>query len=412
MKKAKFLLVALLVVAMAVGAYGCPNRNSGSSNVITLKVWEDENNIDMLEPLADEFIADYARKYPKAPTLKIIFEPQSERTAVENVNLHGQSGNAADVFAFVHDNLGKAVTAGDIAEVLYPNELKAIHNDDSISAFTLDNKLYAYPITAESITVMYDKTKVTEQELASFENLKNSGKKLAWKTTSDAYYMFAFLTDVNLFGQNGKDKTQLKLDTSQAADNLYNLVSKYKNCLVDVEPEEAVSLLQSGEVVGIVSSPFLWATVKKALGANAAVAVLPTIDGQTLRPFSGYKGYGVSSYTKYPHLAHAFAAFLTNAENQYYRFVNNQLLPTVKDTTRFDQALQNDTQNKYAAALVMQESLENSLTMPNILAMGNYWAPMQDALTEIWNLSSSELTKEKISQILNTATTTIKNQIS
>src|SRR5690606_14668780 len=102
----------------------------------------------------------------------------------------------------------------------------------------------------------------------------------------------------------------------------------------------------------------------------AAITVLPTIDGSTLKPFSGYKGYGVSSYTKHPHLAHAFAAFLTSAENQYYRFVKKQLLPTVSDTARFEQALENDTQNKYSAAIVMAESLDNSVTMPNILAMG------------------------------------------
>jgi len=125
--------------------------------------------------------------------------------------------------------------------------------------------------------------------------------------------------------------------------------------------------------------------------------------------------YGTQSIWErvaYPHLAHAFAAFLTSAENQYYRFVKKQLLPTVSDTSRFEEALENDAQNKYSAAIVMAESLENSVTMPNILAMGNYWAPMQDALTAIWNLSGDDLTKANISEILDTAAQTIKNQIS
>lgn len=411
MKKLRLILIALLVFVLTFGVFGC-KKNNQTSQVITLKVWEDESNIDMLLLLAEEFIADYVQRYPKAPTLKIIFEPQTEGSAVENINLHGESGKAADVFAFIHDNLGKAVTSGDIAEVLYPFELKSIHNQESIAAFTLNDKLYGYPITAESITIMYDKTKVDAETLSSFENLKASGKKIAWKTTSDAYYTFAFLTDANLFGEGGKDKNELDFDTPQAVDNLYNFVSQYKDCIADIQPEEAVSLLQSGEVVGIVSSPFLWSTVKNALGDNAAITILPKINGNTLKPFSGYKGYGVSSYTKYPHLAHAFAAFLTSAENQYYRFVKKQLLPTVSDTSRFEQALENDTQNKYSAAILMAESLENSVTMPNILAMGNYWAPMQDALTAIWNLSGDDLTKANISEILDTAAQTIKNQIS
>ena len=411
MRHLKIIFSVIFSILLAFSVIGC-NKTNSNSQVITLKVWEDENNIDMLIPLADEFIADYAQKYPKAPTLKIVFEAQAEGSAVENINLYGEAGTAADIFAFIHDSLGVAVESGDIAKDMFPLELKATHEEKAISAFTINDQVYGYPITAESITIMYDKTKVTSEQLSSFENLKSAGKKLAWKTTSDAYYTFAFLTDVNLFGQNGNDKKQLNFNTPNAIDNLYNFVIQYKASIADIQSEEAISLLQSGEVAGIVSSPFLWATVKQTLGDNAAVAVLPTINGNTLTPFSGYKGYGVSSYTKYPHLAHAFASYLTNAENQYYRFVKKQLLPTVIDTSRIDEALNNDTQGKYLAAIAMKQSLENSVTMPNILAMGNYWAPMQDSLTAIWNMSGENLTKAKVAEQLQNATQTIKAQIS
>lgn len=48
--------------------------------------------------------------------------------------------------------------------------------------------------------------------------------------------------------------------------------------------------------------------------------------------------------------------------------------------------------------------------MPNIVAMGSYWADMQDAITEIWNLGASA-TDSAVATILSTTTGSIKNKI-
>ncbi|NLI94712.1 MAG: hypothetical protein GX350_02740, partial [Erysipelotrichaceae bacterium] len=65
---------------------------------------------------------------------------------------------------------------------------------------------------------------------------------------------------------------------------------------------------------------------------------------------------------------------------------------------------------KNEEAVVFQASLEQSLTMPNIVAMGSYWAEMNDAVTEIWNLSNNA-TNESVEAILTRATQSIKNKI-
>lgn len=407
MKRWRRVLALCLAAWMCLSVVACKEDTGGGSGtgdqVITLTVWEDESNIEMLKTLADEFSSYYTQMYPFAPKVKIEFIPQTEQSAVEKMVTDAPAGNGPDIFAFVHDTLGTAVANGVIAENAYGEVIRATHTEAAVNAFTLDGVVYGFPITAESVTVMYDKSKVTAEELSSLENLKASGKKIAWSFSADngdGYYPFGLMSDVNLFGADGTDATSLNLATDKAVKNLAAVVRDYKDVIVDAEPNTGFSLLKNGDVVGVVTSPYLWSSMQNDLGDNAAVAVLPTLNGEAQRPFSGYKGYGVSKYSKNPSVAQEFCNFLVNEENQYYRFVKKGYLPTIEGSERLDQAVADS-----ATAAVFQASLDNSVTMPNILKMGSYWAPMQDAMTEIWNLT--EATEDAVRQSLQKATTTI-----
>ena len=151
----------------------------------------------------------------------------------------------------------------------------------------------------------------------------------------------------------------------------------------------------------MVSAPYLWSAVKTNLGTKAALAVLPEIGFATQRPFSGFKGYGVSKYSLNPTIAHLFARYLTSEENQYYRYVQKGFLPTFEGSMRIDEAIAESEE-----ASVFHQSLENSIPMPNILKMADFWAPMQDAWTSLWGLSAP-ITQEQVEAILITATENI-----
>ncbi len=403
----KRLLSFLLIIVIVVGLLtvsGCSKKTTDSSDKITITIWEDESNEGVVSTLCEYFLADYYQKYPLAPKIEIKIIAQAEASAVESLQTAGPAGNGPDIFAFVHDTLGTAVNAGLIAENINAEKLETIQSQDALDAFTFEGVLYGYPITAESLTVMYDKSKITAEQLASFDSIKNANKKIAWtvSNTNSGYYPFGLFTDSVLFGEDGTSKNTIDLDTPKTIDNLYSFYKNYSGVIENATVNEGFSLLQTGEVAGIISSPYLWADVKNALGENAGITVLPTINGENQRPFSGYKGYGVNRYSKNPTIAHMLADYLSSEEAQYLRLIEKEYLPTIS-SERIEEYISNSP-----SLQVFKKSLDNSITMPNILKMGSYWSPMQDVMTELWNARAS-ITKNFIAEKLRSAESLIKS---
>ena len=401
-KVTSFLLLVMSIFGLFV--LGSCGGSSNENGKITITIWEDESNEEVVNTLCEYFLADYYQKYPLAPKIEVNIIAQAEASAVEGLQTAGPAGNGPDIFAFVHDTLGTAVNAGLISENIYASKLAKNQSSDALNAFTYEGVLYGYPITAESLTVMYDKTKISAQELASFDALKSANKKIAWtvSNTNSGYYPFGLFTDSVLFGEDGTAKDVINLATTKTVDNLYSFYHDYSTVVENATVTEGFSLLQTGEVAGIVSSPYLWADVKNALGNNAAIAVLPTINGENQRPFSGYKGYGVNRYSQNPAIAHMLAEYLSSEEAQYLRLIEKEYLPTIS-SERIDTYI-----SKSESLQVFKASLDNSITMPNILKMGSYWSPMQDVMTELWNNRNS-LTKDIIKEKLQSAETSIKS---
>lgn len=402
MKKSKMLGLILTATLLASCSGG-----GGTSNKITLTLWEDINNHEMLRTLLDQYIANYKEAYPSAPDLEVVLYEEKESKAISDLSLQGPSGQGPDVFAFVHDTLASAVTNDLIDKNLYSTQTLLNHSADSVAAFTYEGQVYGYPITAESLTIMYNKSKLNASDVVSMEALKASGKKVVLdvaNSDSSAYYSFSFSSDANLFGVNGIDKNSLNLATTKAVANLTDITKNYRNTIINQTPDMALSIIASGEADAVVTSPYLWALFKEQLGNNAGIATLPTINGEDQRPFSGYKGYGVSRYSKNPHIAHDLAKYLTDEFAQRYRFRQLGILPTFQSSTIASEVSNDPTSS------VFQASLNKSLVMPNIIAMGSFWAPMNDAATSIWNLGTGATTAQ-VETILITATNGIKASI-
>ena len=407
MKRLVCFVLILVSILGLLTLSGCSNNSSASStsDKITITIWEDESNISVVSTLCEYFLADYYKKYPLAPKIEIKIIAQAEASAVEGLQVAGPAGNGPDIFAFVHDTLGTAVNSGLISENIYASKLEEVQSEDALNAFTYEGVLYGYPITAESLTVMYDKSKITAEQLASFDSIKSANKKIAWtvSNTNSGYYLFGLFTDSVLFGEDGTDEDVIDLNTTKTVNNLYSFYRDYSGVIENATVNEGFSLLQTGEVVGIISSPYLWADVKNALGENAAIAVLPKINGENQRPFSGYKGYGVNRYSKNPTIAHMLAEYLSSEEAQYLRLVEKEYLPTIS-SDRIEKYISNSS-----SLQVFKQSLDNSITMPNILKMGSYWSPMQDVMTELWNARTS-ITKNLIDEKLQSAESLIKSK--
>ncbi len=399
MAKHKLMMsvAALLILA------GCqPNK----TNELNIVIWEDVNNHEIITELLDNYQSIYRQNFPDGPLLKFTLYEEQESKAVSDLSLQAPAGEGPDIFAFVHDTLASAVVNDLISEALYSHELINNHASDAVSAFTYNGKIYGYPITAESQTLMYDKRKLTAEDVVSFENILAKGEKIVLDTAdtdSSGYYMFSFMTDANLFGATGTDRTSFDLNGLASAANLVSLVKDHRAAIVNETPDSSLAILSTNSAAGVISSPYLWPLFKSSIGvANAGIARIPTINNDTPRPFSGYKGYGVSRYAKNPHIAHDVARYLTSETAQRVRFNRLGILPTF-----LSDAVINDVNNSVEAS-VFQSALETSILMPNITEMGSFWAPMNDAVTEIWNLGDNA-TVANVRLVLERTTTTIKN---
>ncbi len=359
--------------------------SSGESTVesITITVWEGEQNLEHVERLCKDFAIDYKSKYPSTPEIIFEFTPYGEGVTIEKLGLYGPTGEGADVLAFVHDKLGTAVQESLLSENAFPHKYYQDYYVDSISAGSIEGRLYGYPITSESQVIMYNKNTVSEEEVTSFENLLDSGAKLLWKI-NDGYYSFSLFSDSILYGIDGTDARDVQLNTTETIDNINNIltISNSQNIIMD-DVNLAVTLMQdtagADQIDAVISTPYLFEQIVAALGEeNVGIAPLPTLNGTVLRPYSGFKMYGVNRYSKNPTIAHALAEYLTNEKSQSYRLIRQGLLPSL-NTPEILQEVENNAQMS-----VYKQSLDNSIVMPNITIMGSkYWSNFENTMTEI-----------------------------
>ncbi len=404
MKKAIKVVFPVLAAA-SILASCTPDSTTGGSGTTTLLVWEDASNIPTLETIAEYFKADYKRAYPLAPDIEIRFEARNEAAAVSDLLTIGESGEGPDIAAITSDTLATAVRSNLVAPATYDEEIKNCFEPEIVSNVTIDGEVYAYPITSESQTIMYDRSKVEDPSIFdSFDALLASGESIAWDVNDEdcAYYCFGFLTDADLFGEDGTDASSLNLDTEKGAQNLLDAFTTYRSAITPAAPETAAALLAAGEVAGIVTSPFLYQTLANSIGEeNVGLHKLPTINGEEMRPFSGYKEYVVSTYSSQPALAQMFANYIVNPDSQIQRMLDLNYLPT-----RYDGDV-NEFLGENEILEVYQESYDLSKPMPTIEQMGYYWSPMINFCEQMWNAGTA-LTLDQVKTGLQEVEDTIK----
>ena len=412
MKNAKnTILFGLTAILLA----SCGGAGGGGKTVdtINIEIWEDQSNIKMLEPLAAQFEATYKKTYPNSPAIKITFTAQAEQSAVEKMVTVNPTGQGPDIAAVTHDTIITGATAGVIAPITFESDVRELMSQDAVNAVstvasTGAKTVYGYPITAESQVVLYDTTKVTAAELASFEALKASGKKIAVKETNSdcSYYNFGFLNDAVLFGEDGTNKSLVTLQTSNAVSNLVSFYHDYPGCVVDLAPENTIADLASGAIVGFVTTPFMYSTIKDRLGDHLGVAKLPTINGQEQRPFSGYKSYVINSYSKYPSIANEVARFLTDVDAQWTRLDEACYYPALAESEFTEDIKETIASSDHA--LAFGASLNLSRRMPSIAEMANFWSSSQATFESFWTTGRGSLTEAAVKTGLAKIETAIK----
>lgn len=381
MKKSTKILSCLLSVSALglVGCGGCGKNDEG----IRLVVWVSEAD----RAFANQVVEDFKRLHPeKNYTFTIDIQGEND-VATRVLN---DVENAADVYSFINDQTSKLVSGDALARIAGERleRVRAVNSDASIDSVSLtrngEENVYGMPYTDNSFFLYYDKSILTETDIASIDGILRKctgGKQFAYPM-KDGWYNTAFYFGKGLGYTVSYDdsyaETQITCDfdsqTGEAVTQaMWNLV-KDSRVKADADDSKITAGFADGSIIAAVSGIWNRTAIEEYLGDNFAAAKLPTYtyngsEQVQLVSFAGYKAMGVNNYSKHKTDAMDFAEFYISRENQIKHFKARGFVPT-DETARADESVQADI-----CAKAITEQLAYSKTQKSVPS--TLWLPME-----------------------------------
>lgn len=380
---------------------GSSDQGSGGSGEVTdvaLKVWCPNNQVDT-GIMADQQAA-FAAEHPEwniTWTTEIVGEDDCKTELLKDVEA------GADVFFFASDQLIEMVDTGAIAQLGGAAE-QMVQNEiaESVRATAMvDDATYAIPFTHNTFFMFYDKTLMSEDDVASLE-------KIMAKETADNVYNFYFESSggwklgayyygagLTVFGPEGNDLS-VGCDWNNATgvavtEYLIDLINNPK-CAYD--SEISVSELIAEHRLGVwFDGSWNYDMYHDVLGDDMGLSIIPTFnvngtDCQMLG-FYGSKCIGVNAHSKNMAAAVAFATFLGSEEQQTVRYERSAQVPA-NIAAGQSEAIASDP----LAAVIVKEANEASVMQPTHSVFSTrYWTYANAIPTEI---RSGELNKDNV----------------
>lgn len=349
-------------------------ETTNTGETIALTLWGSADDQTMLSEMVEDFKTQNADKSYDI-SIKIVDEGGTREEVLKDVE------QAADVFCIPHDQLGALVEAGAVYEnTKYVDSIKNNSIEGAIVAATYQDKIYGYPVAADTYYLTYDNTIFTEEDVKSLNTMlekevDGSVAKFGFEFGS-AYYgsAFFFTNGGELFGADGMDDTKVNYNNAEGLEVAKLITTLKSQGSLNINADVASSQFTEGTLGAFVAGPWKANLFKENLGERYAVTKLPTIDfgngEKQMISFAGYKMFCVNSFTQYPEEAMALADFLTSKENQMKRFQDRNYLPVNKELSS-NEEIQSDPTIK-----AVVEQLQYSRPMPALPQMSKYWNPM------------------------------------
>ncbi len=304
---------------------------------VTLRVWSEEANFDLLTKMIESFQEEYAGQ----AEFDIQLEASSDASTKDDflADVH----NGPDVFPFADDQLSAMVAAGAIAPVDNAEEVRAANLEDAAAAASVNGVLYGYPMTADNGYFMYyDKNYFTQEDVKTLDGMlavAEAAEKQITMDWSSGWYLYSFFGNTGMeFGVNEDgvtnycswNTTEGAVKGTDIAQAMLSIAASpsFKNC----GDEEFLAGVRNGSVIAGVSGAWNAVEIKNAWGADYGAVKLPsyTCAGQQIQmaSFKGYKMMGVNEYSKEKEWAFRLADWFTNEENQTLRFVERNQGPS------------------------------------------------------------------------------------
>jgi len=292
-----------------------------------IKVWVADNVVDF----TNEQLNNFKTENPQFAGWNFTIEAVGEGDAASNMITDVEAG--ADIYTFPQDQTARLISAGALEEVAPENvdAIKSNNDTSSVTAATVGDTLYAYPITSDNgYFLYYDKNVVSDPSTLEgvVADCEKAGKNFYFEINS-GWYQPAFF-----FGAGCTLTYDTDNDGNFTACNIDYASDKGLVALKEIIELKASKAFQNGSSLGdatnvgaIVDGTWDAGTAKEVFGDGYACAKLPTFtgaDGNTyqLGGFGGNKLLGVKPQTDDIKLAvcDAAALYLSSEQVQINRF--------------------------------------------------------------------------------------------
>ena len=168
-----------------------------------------------------EMIDSFEQKYAGQADFDIQL---AENADAETRNtLLGDVHNGADVFPLPDDQLTSMVAAGALEQVPNADEIREANLDEAVAAASVNDTLYAYPMTADNgYFLYYDKNYLTEEDVQTMDGLLAAAGAVGKKVTMDwssGWYLYAFFGNTGLDFSVSDELLRLECDGRQHKGN-------------------------------------------------------------------------------------------------------------------------------------------------------------------------------------------------
>ena len=353
----KKVLAIVLALVMVFGLAACgnggggnttptpSNNNTANTNTNTstkplegtykIRVWSAEAAMELTKKQIEAFndSNDQGIKF------EVTIDPMSEADAGTQMTADIEAG--PDIYFFAQDQFARLVQAGALAKLgdAATAKIKAANDEASLAASTLDNVLYAYPVTSDNgYFLYYDKSVIPDSDVDSLEKLikdcEDAKKYFAFEAQTSAWYLASFFFGTGCVSEwdtvYDKETNSVKFvgvnDTFNSDKGLIAAKGIYKLVSSPFHLSDSSAAVFDQNAAVLVSGPWATADIQKILGDNMGVADLPSfeVDGKEyhLGSYNGCKLLGVKPQTDSKKAAalHQLAQYLTDKDRQLERF--------------------------------------------------------------------------------------------
>ena len=408
-RRAAAIFVVLLVFAQMVQVAWSYHQEQVQAAMTGQETEPEKLTLWYTDEKLNPYLVEAAAEFEEQNHVDITLQLVTAVDYIEHINTASISDlGGPDLFITSSELLEKARLAGLTVEndSFTDRELESDFPQQALNAAACGGRLMAYPFYFETCCLLYNKNYVdaapeTIDDILAYADSYEGSDETAnvenifkWNV-ADIFSNFFFIANyVNLGGATGDDPSQVQLTADEVTACLQYYQSLNAFFAIDAEEVTTENVIQEfidGKTVYTIAKTDAIATIDEAVVEDSAyfygIAEVPDLTAElATKGLSVTNSVVVNAYSSQRELAKSFARYLT------YEKADDLYALTNKMPVRLGVEYENPEM------MVLLDQYENSVEVPKLTDLSNYWIEMEIAFANIWQGSDAQTEVETVAQ--------------